>query len=119
MFLDFRIRQLAPNRLQPRKGALFVRAHQARVARHIGGKNGGQPAFDAFRGQSGAPQPHGPNRLSALGGHSNGKRERWHSLWVRQPMNVSPTSATSSLADAPPDLGSEALEKIGIVSTFR
>ena len=23
--------------------------------------NSGQPAFDAFRGQSGAPQPHGPN----------------------------------------------------------
>src|SRR5712671_513551 len=83
MFLDFRIRQLAPNRLQPRKGALFVRAHKPRVARHIGGENGGQPAFDAFRGQSGAPQPHGPNKLSALGAHSNGKRDVGHSPSVR------------------------------------
>jgi hypothetical protein len=46
--------------------SLLVRSHQARVARHIGGKDGGLPAFDASRGQSGAPQPHGPNKLSAL-----------------------------------------------------
>src|SRR6266404_406201 len=26
----------------------------------------------------GAPRPRGPNRLSALLAHSNGKRERWH-----------------------------------------
>ena len=75
MFLDFRIGQLAPKRLQPREGAFLVGTHKPRIASHIGGKNGGQPAFDAFRGQSGAPQPHGPNRSSALGAHSNGKRE--------------------------------------------
>src|ERR1700720_3850686 len=39
-----------------------------------GGENGGQPAFDAFHGQSGAPLPHGPNKLSAPGAHSNGER---------------------------------------------
>jgi len=56
--------------------AFLIRAHKTRVARHIGGEDGGQSAFDAFRGQSGAPQPHGPNkRLSALVGHSNGKHE--------------------------------------------
>jgi hypothetical protein len=46
---------------------LLVRAHQARVAYHIRGENGGQLAFDAFRGQSGAPQTRGPKRSSALG----------------------------------------------------
>jgi hypothetical protein len=38
------------------------------------------PAFDPFRGQSGAPQPHGPNGLSALADHSNRKRDGCHSL---------------------------------------
>ena len=52
--------------LQSRESPFLIGAHKPRVARHIGGENGGQLAFDAFRGQSGAPQPHGPNRLSAL-----------------------------------------------------
>ena len=41
---------------------------------------------DAFRGQSGAPQPHGPNRLSALRTHSNGKWQGWHFLSVKPPV---------------------------------
>jgi len=55
MLLDLRIDQLLEMRLEPLVGALLVLAHQARVARHIGGENGGQPAFDASRGQGGAP----------------------------------------------------------------
>jgi hypothetical protein len=61
----------------------LIQAHQAGVARHISGEDGGQPAFDAFRGQSGAPKPHGPTGLSALRVHSKGKRDGSHSLSVR------------------------------------
>jgi hypothetical protein len=69
-------------RFEPRKRPFLIGPHQPAVSGHICGENGGQPAFDAFRGQSGAPQPHGPNGLSALGAHSNGKREHRHSLSV-------------------------------------
>src|SRR6202023_2787646 len=55
MFLDFGIRQLAPKRFEPRKGSLLVGTHEPAVTSDIGGENGGQPPFDAFRGQSGAP----------------------------------------------------------------
>jgi hypothetical protein len=41
--------------------------HKAAVARDIRGENSGQPTCDAFRGQSGAPQPHGPNESSVPG----------------------------------------------------
>ena len=41
--------------------------HKAAVARDIRGENSGQPTCDAFRGQSGAPQPHGPNEPSVPG----------------------------------------------------
>jgi hypothetical protein len=75
MLLDLRIDQLPKMRPEPSVGAFLIRCHKTRVARHIGGENGGQPAFDAFRGQSGAPRPHGPKRLSAFGAHSNGKRD--------------------------------------------
>jgi hypothetical protein len=88
MFLDLGIGQLAPECLQPGEGSVFVRAHETRVASHIGGENGGQPAFDAFRGQSGPLQPHGPNGSSALKPHSNGKREGWHSLSGRRSIPV-------------------------------
>jgi hypothetical protein len=89
MFLDLGIRQLAPKRLQPRKRSLLVDTHQARVTCHSGGKNGGQPAFDESCGQSGAPQPHGPNSLSALEAHSNGKSEGGHYLSVERHTPVS------------------------------
>ena len=55
MFLYLRVREFAPDRLQSSKGALLVGAHEPRIARHISGENGGQPAFDASRGQGGAP----------------------------------------------------------------
>ena len=38
----------------------LVGAHKTRIPRHVSGEDSGQLAFDAFRGQSGAPQPHGP-----------------------------------------------------------
>jgi hypothetical protein len=97
MFLDLGIGQLAPECLQPGEGSVFVRAHETRVAGHIGGENGGQPAFDAFRGQSGAPLPHGLNRLSASGAHSNGKREGWHSLSARPPAAFCPLCTAPTL----------------------
>ena len=51
MLLDFGVGQLTPESLEPRKRPFLIYSHQARVPRHIGGENGGQPAFDAFRGQ--------------------------------------------------------------------
>jgi hypothetical protein len=66
MLLDFGVGQLTPESLEPRKRPFLIYSHQARVPRHIGGENGGQPTFYASRGQSGAPQPHGPTRSSAL-----------------------------------------------------
>jgi hypothetical protein len=58
MFLDLGIRQLAPQRFQARQSAFLVGTHQSAVTGDIRGENGGQPAFDASRGQSGAPRPH-------------------------------------------------------------
>ena len=40
---------------------------------------------DASRGQSGAPQPRGPNRSSAFVNDTNGKDEQWHSLSAERP----------------------------------
>ena len=56
-----------PERPQPREGPLLVSTHEPAIPGHVSGKNSGQPAFGAFRGQSGASQPHGPNRLSGRG----------------------------------------------------
>jgi hypothetical protein len=86
VLLNFGIGHLPPKRLQPPERSFLVGTHQSAVARHIGSENGGQPAFDAFRGQSGTPQPHGPNGLSAFETHSSGKREGWHFLSVRPPV---------------------------------
>ena len=66
MLGDLGINQFAPMCLQPRKRPFLIRTHEPAVTRDIRGKNGGQLAFDAFRGQSGALQPHRPNRSSAL-----------------------------------------------------
>jgi hypothetical protein len=46
---------------------LLVRTHKTRIARHIGGKNGDQPAFEAFYHQSGVPNRIGPGSTPALG----------------------------------------------------
>src|SRR5712671_7547896 len=82
MLRDLGIDQSASMRLQSRKGAFLIRTHEPAVTGDIRGENGGQLAFDAFRGQGGALQARGPNASSALGAHSNGKREGFHSLSV-------------------------------------
>jgi len=66
MLTDFRIDQLAPMRLQPREGIFLVGAHEPAVARHVRGENGRQPAFGAFRGQSGPPRTAWAEELPAL-----------------------------------------------------
>jgi hypothetical protein len=38
--------QLSPQSLQTRKGPFLIRPDKARVARHIGGKNGSELALD-------------------------------------------------------------------------
>src|ERR1700738_2858634 len=65
MLGNLRIDQFAAMRPQPCQRPFLVRAHEPAVTGDIRGKNGGQLAFDAFRGQSGLP-PHGPNGSSAL-----------------------------------------------------
>ena len=62
MFLDFGIRRLAPERLQARESSLLVGTHEPAVTSDIGGKNRGQPAFDAFRG----PKAVLPNRMGRI-----------------------------------------------------
>src|SRR5271156_560310 len=47
-------------RLQPRESSFLIGTHQSAVTRHVGGENGGQLAFDAFRGQS------APNRMDRI-----------------------------------------------------
>jgi hypothetical protein len=87
----------------------YAHGHETRVARHIGGENGGQPAFDAFRGQSGPLQPHGPNGSSALKPHSNGKREGWHSLSERRSIRLRPVGSSMNAGLKISKLGLEIL----------
>src|SRR6266446_9436994 len=61
---DLGIDQLAAVRLEPRKRPFLVDADQPAVARDVRGENGSQPAFDAFRGQSGAPNRRGSRSQS-------------------------------------------------------
>ena len=61
MLFDLRIDQFAQMRLEAFVRSFLVRSHQARIARHIGGENGGQPAFDAFQGET------APNRVGRTG----------------------------------------------------
>ena len=58
------IDQLAPMGLQLREGPFLVGANQPAVAGDICRENGGQPAFDTFHSQSGAPQP--PAKIPAF-----------------------------------------------------
>jgi hypothetical protein len=53
---DFRVDQVASKRLEPHQGAFVVHAHEPPETGDIAYENGGQPTFNAFRGQSGAPQ---------------------------------------------------------------
>jgi hypothetical protein len=82
----FGINHVTSIRAEPRKGAFVIDTHERPETNHVDNQNSGQPAFDPFRGQSGSPQPHGPNRISALRAHSNGKREGWHFLSVKLPV---------------------------------
>ena len=67
VLLDFGVDQFATVRLESPKRPFLIGTHEPAITGHICGEDGGQPAFDAFRGQGGAPQPHGPIRLSARG----------------------------------------------------
>jgi hypothetical protein len=55
MLGDLGIDQLAPMHLQPREGPFLVGTDQPAIPRDVRGENGGQPTFDAFPSQSGAP----------------------------------------------------------------
>src|SRR5712671_1504204 len=66
MLRDLGIDQFAPVRLQPSKRPFLVGTHEPTVTCDVRGENGGQLAFDAFRGQGGALQPRGPITSSAL-----------------------------------------------------
>jgi hypothetical protein len=84
---DFGIDQFAPMRLEARKRPFLVGTYKPTVTGYIGGENGGQPAFDAFRGQSGTPRPQGRNRLSAL--EPILTVNEWSSIpLVRQPVSL-------------------------------
>jgi len=76
-------------RLQPRKSPLLVGAYEPAEARDIRGENSGQPAFEALGGQSGAPQPHGPNGLSALDVILTVNAKRGTPFWWTGPMSAS------------------------------
>ena len=53
---DLGIDQCGAMRLEPREGVFLVGAHEPAVTRHVRGENRRQPAFGAFRGQSGPPR---------------------------------------------------------------
>src|SRR5207302_8709554 len=67
LLLAVRIKQLAAMSFEAFERAFLIRPHEPAVTRDVRGENGGQLAFDAFRGQGGGLQPLGPNGLSALG----------------------------------------------------
>jgi hypothetical protein len=46
VFFDLRVDQLATMRLEAIERAFLVGPHQPRIARHIGGENRGETAFD-------------------------------------------------------------------------
>jgi hypothetical protein len=54
VLLDLGVNQLVEMRFDPFVRAFLIGGHQPAVTRDVRGENGGQPAFDASRGQSGA-----------------------------------------------------------------
>jgi len=48
MLADLRVDELAAMRLKALVGVFLVHAHQPRVARHIGGEDRGETAFDGL-----------------------------------------------------------------------
>jgi hypothetical protein len=73
VFFDFRIGELAAMRLELIECAFLVRSHQPRVARHIGGKDRGETAFDGLshgfssRSDNSTTAAAATEQLSALG----------------------------------------------------
>jgi hypothetical protein len=59
LLLDLRVDQFPAMRLEAFERAFLVRSHQPRVARHIGGQDRGETAFDGLL--HGLPQPHEDN----------------------------------------------------------
>lgn len=78
MLVDIGIDYVAPQLLQRIVRAFLVRLHQARIARHVSGEDGGKLAFDAFRGQ--AVLPNRDDRIDDQT-YSNGNGRRCHSLF--------------------------------------
>jgi len=56
VFPDLRIDELAAMRLETLERPFLVRSHQPRIARHIGGEDRGETAFDRLFHS--LPQPH-------------------------------------------------------------
>jgi hypothetical protein len=65
---DLRVDQLAAQRLQTRKCALFVLPHQPRIARNIGREDRREPPFDPLSAQSSLPNPPAFELALAQGG---------------------------------------------------
>src|SRR5271167_1749623 len=57
---DFRIEEFAAQRFEASEGAFFIRPHQPRIARHVGGKDRGETA--ALAHVSGTPALRSPSR---------------------------------------------------------
>jgi len=62
MLADQRTEEFASVRLEAGQRAVLVRAHKARIARDIGGQDGGEPALSVLRsgahgGSASKPQP--------------------------------------------------------------
>jgi hypothetical protein len=83
---DQEIEQLGLDRFAHLQDTALVRPNKTLVARHIGGKNSGQPTFEASCGQGGAPQPRRPITSSAFGRHSNHEGKTWHSPFAKRPI---------------------------------
>jgi hypothetical protein len=83
-----------------------IRPYRTRVARHISGENGGQPAFHPSRGQGGAPEPRRPIRSSALRAHSNREGETCIALSLtKRPICLARgESAEHALINGPPSV---------------
>ena len=74
MLGDLGINQFSPMCLQPCKRPFLVRTHEPAVTDDVRGENGGQLAFDAFRGQAALLDRMGRMQIGS-GTHSNGKCE--------------------------------------------
>src|SRR5208282_5334367 len=58
VLLDLRVDELSAMRLEAFESAFFVRSHQPRVARHTGGEDRGETAFDGLFHSLSLPRHH-------------------------------------------------------------